>query len=131
MVPELKSNPEPARILVIEDEILIRCLIADELREAGFTVIETQNADEASSYLKCGASVDLIFSDVHMPGSMNGLDLARRIRNERPLLPIILTSGRMGPEDVGGAILLLPKPYELRHAVALVRSALRAASDWQ
>jgi DNA-binding response OmpR family regulator len=50
MVPELKSNPEPARILVIEDEVLIRCLIADELREDGFTVIEMQNADEASSY---------------------------------------------------------------------------------
>ena len=94
-------------------------------------MIETQNADEASSYLRCGAPVDLIFSDVHMPGSMNGLDLARRIGNERPLLPIILTSGRMSPADVGGAIRLLPKPYELRHAVALVRSALRASLDWQ
>jgi PleD family two-component response regulator len=87
MVQELVSNPEPKRILVVEDEVLIRCLICDDLREAGFVVVEAENADEASSYLASGAPVDLIFSDVHMPGSMDGLDLARRIRNERPCLP--------------------------------------------
>ena len=128
MVPELVSNLEPKRILVVEDEVLIRCLISDDLREVGFVVIEAENADEASSYLASGAPVDLIFSDVHMPGSMDGLDLARRIRNERPFLPIILTSGRMNRPDIGGTI-LLPKPYELHRAVALVRSALRASPD--
>ena len=128
MVPELVSNTEPKRILVVEDEVLIRCLISDELRDAGFVVVEAQNADEASSYLASGATVDLIFSDVHMPGAMDGLDLARRIRNERPLLPIILTSGRMNRPDIGGTI-LLPKPYELHRVVALVRSALTASPD--
>ena len=74
-----------------------------------------------------GAPVDLIFSDAHMPGSMDGLDLARRIRNERPLPTDhshLGTYGRPG-RTLAAAILLLPKPYELGRAVALVRRALQ------
>jgi CheY-like chemotaxis protein len=71
-------------ILVVEDEILIRMWLADELREAGYRVIETISADEALAVLRGGTYVDLTLTDVQMPGSMDGHALAHAIRSEFP-----------------------------------------------
>jgi CheY-like chemotaxis protein len=114
-----KSDPElsSARILVVEDDVLVRAVGAETLRLAGFTVIEATTADQAWAYLRTGEAVDLVFSDIQMPGSLTGVDLARLLRAIRPELPIILTSGRAGPEGLGR---FLEKPYRPSELVPLV-----------
>ena len=67
MVPQPLQPARTARILVIEDEVLTRALIAEELRLAGFSVIEADRADDALTYIKAGKQVDLVFSDIQMP----------------------------------------------------------------
>lgn len=124
MVPQSRTQDEP-RVLVIEDEVLIRIAIAEQLRAAGLNVIETVNADEAWSYLKTGGRVDLIFSDIAMPGSMDGLALARQVREKFPEIPILLTSGNaqcVADSMCGG---FLPKPYSFERAVRLVLATLK------
>jgi CheY-like chemotaxis protein len=67
MVPQALPQPRTARILVVEDEVLVRALIAEELRLAGFSVIEADRADDALTYIKAGEQVDLVFSDIRRP----------------------------------------------------------------
>ena len=69
MLAHLESKQRPAYVLVVEDEALIRILIAEELRTAGLSVIEASNADEAWSYATAGGPIDVLFSDFQMPGS--------------------------------------------------------------
>ena len=99
MVPKPEPHAQAVRILIVEDEVLIRSLLADELREAGLAVIEAGRANEALSYLESVGPVDLVFTDVQMPGSLNGQELARHLRNVFPLIPVILTSGNIGKLD--------------------------------
>lgn len=109
MLPEPISEPVAARVLLVEDDVTLRLWIAEELRDAGFTVIEAKNADEASTLFASGSLVDLIFSDVRMPGSMNGLEFARQVKAQHPTLPIVITSGDLGPEGTGGVGPLIKK----------------------
>jgi CheY-like chemotaxis protein len=83
----------PPTILVVEDEILVRTVIAAYLRDCGFDVVEAGNADEAVRVLEAGIRIDIVFSDVNMPGSLDGFGPAQWLRRERPRLKIILTSG--------------------------------------
>ncbi len=126
MNPRLKASPEaaPPRILVVEDEILIRTLLAEVLREEGATVIEAATADEAWSFLVSGGEVDLIVSDLHMPGSLNGLQLAQRIRDQGLSLPIIITSGNPGPGSFIKIGVFIQKPYEFYKLIALIGKLL-------
>jgi CheY-like chemotaxis protein len=92
----VSNEPVPAQpptVLVVEDEILVRTVIAAYLRDCGFDVIEAGNADEAIRVMGAGIRIDIVFSDVNMPGSMDGFGLAQWLRQERPGLKIILTSG--------------------------------------
>lgn len=127
MVCEPITTRRPPHILVIEDDDLIRMMVVDELRDAGFVVTEAESADAAKSHLDSKIRVDLIFSDVRMPGSLDGLDLARQVRARCPALPIILTSGYIGSGDIGNVGQFLAKPYEIDHAVALIRITLRSS----
>ena len=124
MLPELDSSPAAARVLIVEDDVLIRAIVADELRSAGFSVAEAASADEALSYLKAGGQTDLVFSDIWMPGSLNGLDLARQLRDKYPSLPIILASGNFSSQNLVDFGLFIRKPYDVEHAVAMVSEAL-------
>jgi CheY-like chemotaxis protein len=76
---QVSSQPDTARrekfILVVEDEMLVQIMVSDPLRDAGFNVIEAFNADEAIRILHSGVKIDLMLSDVRMPGSMDGLGL--------------------------------------------------------
>ena len=90
-------------VLVVEDECLIRMLVADELRAMGLTVIEAATADEAFPILLSDAPVDVLFTDVRMPGSMDGVELARRARTARPAIKVIIASGH-GPNVPKGAV---------------------------
>src|SRR5439155_25246387 len=88
------AEPEGARtILVAEDEILVRFMAAEHLRAAGFNVIEASNAAEAIDVLQSSEPVDLLFSDIAMPGLMNGAMLARWVYVHRPDVPVVLASG--------------------------------------
>ena len=97
------------------------------LQQLGFLVTRTASADAALGALANGRIVDLLFSDVMMPGAMNGIDLAREVRRRRPELPILLTSGyveaAVRDAEVEG-IGLLRKPYDLQGLNQAVRRAL-------
>jgi CheY-like chemotaxis protein len=91
--PKAATQAVRARILVVEDEPLIRFAIAEALREEGASVIEAATADEAWRYLSGGEPVDLIFTDHRMPGSMTGAQLAVRVRRKYPPVAVVVTSG--------------------------------------
>ena len=102
------------RILLVEDEWLILQVAATELADAGYEVLSADNGDSALALLERGEQVDLLFTDVRMPGSLDGWALARRARDLRPDLPVIYATGfsREAPGMVDGAV-LVDKPYRL------------------
>jgi CheY-like chemotaxis protein len=99
-------------ILVVEDEVLVRMAIADDLRKARYTVIEASNAHEALDLLRNGVDVGLIFTDVRMPGTIDGVALARIVRSEFPVIKIVLTSANLTPPDCAEYDGFFRKPYE-------------------
>ena len=115
-------------ILVVEDEVFIRFDVADMLREVGFEVIEACAAKQALDALTSGARIDLVFSDVHMPGPMNGLGLASHILENHPGLPVILTSGAMLTLETAALPSILipvePKPYDFQAILTRINRAL-------
>lgn len=103
-------------VLVVEDEILVGDLVESYLEDVGFLTLRAANATDAIDALINHSDVSLVFSDVVMPGIMDGFGLARWIHAHRPEIPVLLTSGysrceRLGPELE--AVPLLPKPYSL------------------
>jgi CheY-like chemotaxis protein len=110
--------------MVVEDEVLVRFPIAEALRYEGLEVIEAINADEAWSYLISGQVVDLIFSDIQMPGSMDGLELTRRVQERFGHIIVILTSGRRSVCSTAHPHFMV-KPYRLGEATALITRLLK------
>ena len=84
-------------VLVVEDEGLVRLDAAETLRDAGFDVVEAANAEQALAVVAGGEDVDLLFTDINMPGPIDGLELARRVSRLRPRIHLLLTSGRATP----------------------------------
>src|SRR3954469_21257209 len=83
------------RVLIVEDEPLIRLILAEELTDAGFDVCQAENGDEAAALIaKDKAAFGLLITDIHMPGGHNGVAVARLMRRQNPLVPVIYTSGR-------------------------------------
>ena len=111
MAPLPDQAPESATVLVVEDEVVIRLMIADELRLAGFRVVEAANADEALDVLQTIERVDLIITDVRMPGSMDGFSLADLVRSTWPAIKIIITSAHQSASNVRGDA-FFGKPYD-------------------
>jgi two-component system, response regulator PdtaR len=103
------------RILIVEDEALVRLIGADALEDAGYEVIDAESADEALRRLDEAGDVEVLFTDIRMPGSMDGLELAKFVHNRWPAVKILLTSGDTWPPkalipDDGR---FLAKPYEI------------------
>lgn len=121
-----RSMMTATRILVVEDELLIRMLIADELRDADYDVVEAGDADEALELLGTSAPVDLIISDVRMPGSIDGLGLLAAVKARCPKLPFIVTSGHIEPSVAmqRGADRFLPKPYSTHVVLSAIHDEL-------
>jgi CheY-like chemotaxis protein len=126
MIAQPKTRPSALRLLVVEDDALLRFIVAELLREEGFTVVEAANADEAWSYLAGGEGADLVFSDIDMPGSMDGNAFARRLRVDYPDLPVILTSG-LSPPD--GGMRFLRKPFVPSQLVSLIEAMIAPFED--
>lgn len=98
-------------ILVVEDDVLIRLSLAESLRDARFSVVEAANADEALAVMSSSTPVDVVLTDVNMPGSLDGIALGRYVRTTRPELKVIVVSGRAPPAaaaDVADAFLAKP-----------------------
>jgi CheY-like chemotaxis protein len=111
-----------ATVLVVEDEILIRDVIADDLERAGFSVVIAADADQAIAILEARQDIHLVFTDIDMPGSMDGLKLAAAIRDRWPPVHIIITTGKSRPTEIPANAMFIPKPYLGRTVVSAMRT---------
>jgi CheY-like chemotaxis protein len=113
----------PIRVLVVEDETFTRMDAVEMLREAGLDVLEATNADEAIQILEGNSDISLVFTDIDMPGSMNGLKLAAAVRNRWPPVRIIATSGHFDIQagDLPPDARFFSKPYQAAHILSAVR----------
>jgi CheY-like chemotaxis protein len=100
-------------VLIVEDEFLLRMDAVDMIAAAGFEVVEAGNADEAIEILEARRDITVVFTDIQMPGSMDGLKLARAVRGRWPPIKIVATSGQLDLRETdlpeGGRF--LAKPY--------------------
>jgi two-component system, response regulator PdtaR len=122
-MPASDSHP---KVLVVEDEALLLYSISDDLRDAGFEVLEASDAGEAIRLLDANPEIRLLFTDIDMPGQMDGLKLSAVVRDRWPPVRIIITSGKQAPAE--GNIpqdgLFLPKPYTPASVVAAMSAML-------
>ena len=116
----------PAVVLVVEDEMLLRMRAVDMVEDAGYTSVEAVDADEAVAILESRSDIALMFTDIQMPGSMDGLKLAYAVRERWPPIKIILVSGQLTP-----AIIDLPadsrfygKPLEAKEMIAEMQNMI-------
>jgi len=107
-------------ILIVEDEVLINWTITEELQLQGCEVISAFNADEAISILQSRADIEVVFTDIDMPGSMDGLRLAAAIRDRWPPIQVIVTSGKATPSILPQHVSFLAKPYTVDDVVKSV-----------
>jgi CheY-like chemotaxis protein len=116
-------------VLIVEDEFLLRLDSAETIEGAGFEVVEAANADEAIGILQTRPDIHVVFTDIQMPGSMDGLKLARFVRDRWPPIKIVATSGRVmvGDDDLPAGSVFLPKPYRGAQVVETLRELTRAA----
>ena len=116
-------------VLVVEDEFLLRMDAVDIIAEAGFEVVEAANADQAIDILEARRDITVVFTDIQMPGSMDGLKLAQAIRGRWPPIKIIATSGHpdVGELDLPEGGRFLPKPYSPRQVTGVLRELTEAA----
>jgi CheY-like chemotaxis protein len=120
-----QQQASPRSVLVVEDEVLVRLMIAKELRDAGFSVFEAMNADEALAILHNTPDINLVMTDVIMPGSMDGVGLAAVVRSNWPELKVIVASGQAprwpAPNLADG---FFGKPYDPARVVRRVKELL-------
>ncbi len=124
MVPEDTGVPRPLVIVLVEDEYLIRALMADVLADAGFDVREAAHAGEALAIVEANASeVSLVFTDIHMPGKMDGVALVHELYQNWPDIGLLVASGRarLDSIDLPPGCHFLAKPYDLQETVDRVR----------
>jgi len=110
-------------VLIVEDDLLIRLNAAQIIEEAEFEVIEAANADEAFEILETRSDITVLFTDIQMPGSMDGLKLAAAVKGRWPPIKIVATSGRVNVRaselPQGGRF--LAKPYNTNELTATLR----------
>jgi CheY-like chemotaxis protein len=125
---------ESPAVLIAEDEFMIRMAISSSLADEGITVYEAATAAEAIDMLETDAEIDLVFSDICMPGLLDGLDLARWVHDHRPNLSVVLTSGDVRKSQLADdAGPFIAKPYDFEsvatYIVALARANKKARAQ--
>ncbi|MGW8280230.1 response regulator [Sphingomonas aurantiaca] len=121
---------EPSRsknvVLVVDDEPFIRMNAMDMLEDAGFSVLEAADADDALSVLAKHPEIGVLFTDINMPGTMDGLDLARRVHELRPAVHLIITSGKVRPSvaEIPDSGKFIEKPYQQDKFIRLIEAAV-------
>jgi len=113
-------------VLIVEDEFLLRMDAVHMIAAAGFEVVEAANADQAIDILESRRDITVVFTDVQMPGSMDGLKLARAVRGRWPPIKIIATSGRLDLEqgDLPEGGRFLAKPYSPGQLAGVLRELI-------
>jgi CheY-like chemotaxis protein len=116
-------------VLIVEDDLLIRMNTAEMILDAGFDVVEAGSADEAIVILEGRLDIRVVFTDIEMPGSMDGLRLAAAIRGRWPPIKIIAASGRVAVTSLQlpEGSRFLPKPYSNRDVIMALRDMTNAA----
>jgi CheY-like chemotaxis protein len=121
----LTAVPRPI-VLVVEDNSLVRIVIADFLESAGFIVIQAEDGAAALVILASGADFNILFTDVQMPGPIDGAGVALLMREQRPDMPIVVTSGHGQPTALPTGGRFVSKPYDNRKVVTLLTDLLAA-----
>lgn len=119
------QSARPPRILVVEDEFLIRLTLVEALSDEGFDVIEAETGDAALPLLEADPTIRVLLTDIQLPGALNGTRLAERARASRPSLPILFMTGRPDPTVQSNASPLdryIAKPYTLNDICSAVRA---------
>ena len=115
-------------VLIVEDDFLLRMDAVDIVKAAGFEPVEAGDADEAIAILESDLTIHVVFTDVQMPGTMDGLKLARFVRDRWPPIKIVATSGRvrLSEDDLPEGGRFLPKPYRPEQIIATLRELTSA-----
>jgi two-component sensor histidine kinase/CheY-like chemotaxis protein len=132
----LHQSTVSPRVLVVEDEMMLRMRAVDIVEDAGFTPLEAVNADEALAILESRSDIDLLFTDIQMPGSMDGLKLAHAVHQRWPSIKIMLVSGKLTPAEADKPVnsRFYGKPLEVKKMIAemqemIGQGALRISAD--
>jgi CheY-like chemotaxis protein len=106
-------NKPPPVVLIVEDEALLRMLAVEVVEEAGLVALEACDSDEAVALLESRSDISVLFTDIHMPGSMDGLKLAHAVRDRWPPIKILVVSGHVRPlpRDLPANSCFVGKPY--------------------
>lgn len=121
------ESPRPATVLIVDDEDLVRLLGRDILEQGGYRALEAADAATALQCLEDGAEVLVLFTDVNMPGPLDGLDLAKLVNDRWPNVKILVTSGHMRPDraELPEKGLFLSKPYRAEELLAMLGELTR------
>jgi CheY-like chemotaxis protein len=125
---EAAEERSKGTILVVEDEVLLRLDLASQLRTAGFDVVDAETAREALSVLERGGTVDLILTDIRMPGEIDGLALAKTVRSRGRTIKIIILSAFVGPQPEFPVDAAFSKPVRVEALLRKVRELLATES---
>jgi CheY-like chemotaxis protein len=108
-----KLNKMPA-ILVVDDEVIVRIDLVDTIQEAGFATFEANNADEAIQLMEEHSEIQVLFTDIDVPGTMDGLKLSHYIRDRWPPVRIVITSGHVmaTPDQMPAEAVFIAKPHQ-------------------
>src|SRR6266436_10316849 len=122
----LHHSVVPAVVLVVEDEMLLRMRAVDMVEDAGYTPVEAVDADEAVAILESRSDIALMFTDIQMPGSMDGLKLAHAVHERWPPIKIMLVSGQMNllNLDLPPCSKFFGKPLEAKEMIAEIQSMI-------
>jgi CheY-like chemotaxis protein len=115
-------------VLVVEDKPLQRLDAVSMIESAGFEAIGAKNADDAIAILELHQRIEIVFTDIRMPGSMDGLKLAEAINARWPSIPVVATSGNvLGEEQLPEGCVFLPKPYSQEQIAGTIQRLVRSA----
>jgi CheY-like chemotaxis protein len=125
----LDHSTVPAVVLVVEDEMMLRMRAVDMVEDAGYTSVEAVDADGAVAILESRSDIVLLFTDIQMPGSMDGLGLAQAVHERWPPIRIILVSGQLRPAklDIPADSRFFAKPFEAGDMIAEMRDMIGPA----
>jgi two-component system, response regulator PdtaR len=122
------ANPheEPPAVLIVEDEPLIRSVVVELLMGEGLQVVEAENAEKALDILSQRPDIGLLFTDIRMPGTMDGLALAKEVQRRWPQMLLILTSGSANVPPIPEEGVFIPKPYDFEALADKIHELLRS-----
>lgn len=116
----------PAVVLIVEDEMMLRMRAVDMVEDAGYTPVEALDADEAIAIMESRSDIALMCTDIQMPGSMDGLGLARAVHERWPSIKIIVVSGKLNPSstELPACSKFFGKPLDARQMIAQMQSMI-------